>query len=467
MSNFLKIIPKRKFILFVGDFVLIFFSLFISFWLVRVYLTVPAAAFFWLFIFIPIVWVIVLFLNRAYHVERIGDFLYTTHVLLRSFLISWGILGFIFYLGKGIIPSLDFPRRVFVVDALLVLLLLYLWRAIYVQIISHPRFHKNILILGVRGAGKEIAEEIIIRPNSGYKILAFIDDTMDEKTVEVRRKNKIQNIRVLSSQDNIQKFIKDNGVDILIVADKKQETSFIISECQEQGLEIVSMHSLHEELTAKIPTKYVGNPDLNLNITRLNSRPKTLFERALNIIFGCLALAIASPFIPFVILVIKWNSPGPVLIHQKRVGKGGKEFTLLKFRTMIPDAEKLTGVARTKKNDPRVTKVGRILRKTHIDEIPQLINIIKGEMSWIGPRPERPEFVRDLTEQIPFYDERHLIKPGLTGWAQVKYRYGVSLEDTLEKLQYELYYIKHKSILFDLIIILKTVEVIITGRGAR
>ena len=134
---------------------------------------------------------------------------------------------------------------------------------------------------------------------------------------------------------------------------------------------------------------------------------------------------------------------------------------------MIPDAEKLTGVARTKKNDPRVTKVGRILRKTHIDEIPQLINIIKGEMDWIGPRPERPKFVRDLTEQIPFYNERHLIKPGLTGWAQVKYRYGVSLEDTLEKLQYELYYIKHKSILFDLIIILKTVEVIITGRGAR
>jgi len=134
---------------------------------------------------------------------------------------------------------------------------------------------------------------------------------------------------------------------------------------------------------------------------------------------------------------------------------------------MIPNAEKLTGVTRTKKNDPRVTKIGRILRKTHIDEIPQLINIIKGEMNWIGSRPERPEFVKELVKQIPFYDKRHLVKPGLTGWAQVKYHYGVSLEDSLEKLQYELYYIKHKSILFDLVIVLKTVEVVITGRGAQ
>jgi lipopolysaccharide/colanic/teichoic acid biosynthesis glycosyltransferase len=173
------------------------------------------------------------------------------------------------------------------------------------------------------------------------------------------------------------------------------------------------------------------------------------------------------PLVPIIALLIKLDSKGPVFFKQVRVGEGEKPFVLIKFRTMSQDAEKTTGAVWAEKNDSRVTKLGSFLRKTRLDEIPQLFNILRGDMSFIGPRPERPEFVEDLKKVIPFYSERHFVKPGLTGWAQVRYTYAASVEDAIEKLRYDLFYIKNMSIFLDTLIILETVKVILFRRGSR
>jgi sugar transferase (PEP-CTERM system associated) len=191
-----------------------------------------------------------------------------------------------------------------------------------------------------------------------------------------------------------------------------------------------------------------------------------LFRRLLSLAVSFLALAICLPFLPLIILAVRLSSPGPIFFKQTRVGQRGRSFTAYKFRTMRQDAEAQGAVWATK-NDPRVTSIGRLMRKTRIDEIPQLWNVLRGEMAFVGPRPERPEFVRWLSQEIPFYDLRHMIRPGITGWAQVRYQYGASLEETKQKLEYDLYYVKHQSISLDLLIIFETVKTILLRRGAQ
>ena len=192
-----------------------------------------------------------------------------------------------------------------------------------------------------------------------------------------------------------------------------------------------------------------------------------LVKRAVDIVCSLFGLVVFAPFAPLVMLAIKLDSPGPILFSQERVGQDDIPFVLYKLRTMRQDAEKGTGAVWAAKVDPRVTRLGGILRKSRIDEIPQLINVLKGEMSLVGPRPERPEFVAKLKESIPYYSERHCVKPGVTGWAQVRYPYGASVQDSLEKLRYDLYYIKNISLIFDIRILFKTISVVMLGKGAR
>jgi len=191
-----------------------------------------------------------------------------------------------------------------------------------------------------------------------------------------------------------------------------------------------------------------------------------LFRRMLSFAVSFIALVICLPFIPFIILAVRLSSPGSIFFSQTRVGRRGRPFTAYKFRTMRQDAE-TQGAVWAAKDDPRVTPVGRFMRSTRLDEIPQLWNVLRGEMAFVGPRPERPEFVQWLSQEIPFYDLRHMIRPGITGWAQVRYRYGASLEETKHKLEYDLYYIKHQSIGLDLLIMFETIKTIILRRGAQ
>jgi exopolysaccharide biosynthesis polyprenyl glycosylphosphotransferase len=192
-----------------------------------------------------------------------------------------------------------------------------------------------------------------------------------------------------------------------------------------------------------------------------------LAKRVMDFCIALSGLVLSLPLMIIIAVLIKLDSPGPVLFRQKRVGEADTIFTLLKFRTMRTDAENATGAVWAQKNDPRVTRIGKFLRKSRMDEIPQLLNVLKGDMSLVGPRPERPEFTIELKGIIPYYSERHYVKPGVTGWAQVRYPYGASVADALEKLRYDMYYIKNWSLVFDLVIVFETVKVVLLGRGSR
>jgi len=224
---------------------------------------------------------------------------------------------------------------------------------------------------------------------------------------------------------------------------------------------------VYEEYTGKIAIENLRPSWLIFSSGFRKSQMLAGAKRAMDILLAILGFIIGLPVLLLVALAVKLTSRGPALYHQTRVGQHGKHFTFHKFRTMRPDAEAKTGpVWASKAGDPRVTPIGRMLRRTRLDEMPQLWNVLIGEMSFVGPRPERPEFVSELTEQIPYYGQRHVVRPGLTGWAQVRYTYGASTEDALQKLQYDLFYIKNLSIPLDLFIILDTVKTVILRKGA-
>jgi exopolysaccharide biosynthesis polyprenyl glycosylphosphotransferase len=235
----------------------------------------------------------------------------------------------------------------------------------------------------------------------------------------------------------------------------------------EAGLTLTPMPLLYERITGRVPVEHVNQ---NWVVVFPIGGPSVfdvypLLKRVMDIILALIGLAIFLLMLPFIALAIKLDSSGPIFYMQERTGKAGKPFRVIKLRTMVQDAEKRSGPLWAAKGDPRITTVGRFLRKSRLDEVPQIINVLRGEMSMVGPRPERPKFVEMLSEEIPFYNTRHVIRPGVTGWAQVKYRYGSSTYDSMVKLQYDLYYIRHRSLLLDLLILIRTVRKMLLFQG--
>jgi sugar transferase (PEP-CTERM system associated) len=237
--------------------------------------------------------------------------------------------------------------------------------------------------------------------------------------------------------------------------------------CKFSGIQVIDAPSFYEQMTGKLlienitPSWFIFS-----NGFRITTFVR-ICKRAFDILLAATGIIVAIPLLPLIVVMIMIDSPGPVFFSQLRVGEREREFVLHKFRTMRADAESETGAVWSQQDDPRITMIGRFLRKSRLDEIPQLFNVLKGDMSFIGPRPERPEFVTKLKEVIPYYSERHFVKPGLTGWAQVRYPYGASVEDSAEKLRYDLYYIKNISLFLDLLIVLETAKVVMFGRGGR
>ena len=263
------------------------------------------------------------------------------------------------------------------------------------------------------------------------------------------------------------KSVKANQVAISLA---ERRGTFPLQEmlnCKLSGIEVLDAPGIYERVTGKLLIEDI-NPSWFIFCHGFKITPVLLWsKRLVDIACSLIGLLISLPFLPLVMLAIKLDSPGPALFRQERVGQGDRPFVLYKLRTMRQDAEQRTGAVWAATTDPRVTRLGRFLRKSRIDEIPQLINVLTGEMSLVGPRPERPEFVSKLKEIIPYYSERHFVKPGVTGWAQVCYPYGASIEDALEKLRYDLYYIKNISIPLDLRIIIKTIGVVLLRKGGR
>ncbi len=324
-------------------------------------------------------------------------------------------------------------------------------------------FRERLLFLGATPVADRLISELEAN-NPGYEILGYVDD---RPAYDVALNN---GFRVLGKSQELMNIVVANRASTIVVALTERRGTFpmqAIMDCKLQGIRVEDWPTFYEKLTGKIvvqnlrPSWLVFSEGFNRN--RVTQFVKRLLDLTLSVLF----LALGWPLFLILALAIKLDSRGPVFFRQERIGEQERLFTLLKFRTMIDDAEAHTGPVWTVNGDPRITRVGRWLRMTRLDEFPQILNVLKGEMSFIGPRPERPHFVAELQEKIPYYAQRHVIKPGITGWAQVRYRYGATIEDAEEKLQYDLYYVKNMSIFLDMLILLSSIQVVLFGKGAR
>lgn len=371
----------------------------------------------------------------------------------------------LFYLFTPIItPVLPDHRIEIVYFYLAIIIVIFMWRYAYVTFIASPRFYKKVIVLG-EVSNIENLVKAFSTSDPNYKIVGYINSNISSN-----ENVKFKGLKEFSA-GNLKKTIREEGISEIVIAinDSETITPYIYNELThllEKGFTIREYTQLFEEITKRIPVQFVGKDFYKyFPFSRSNqNKLYMLYHRLMDLICALLGIVIGIIFLPLVLLGNLIGNKGKLLYVQTRVGKNGKPFKIYKFRTMVKNAEK-DGVKWADKNDHRVTSFGRFLRRSRLDEIPQFINVLKGDMSIIGPRPERPFFVKELSKVIPFYETRHTIKPGLSGWAQVNSRYGSSIEDSLVKLQYDLYYIKHRSFFLDINIIVKTLSTMVYYRG--
>ncbi|SHI58994.1 sugar transferase [Algibacter luteus] len=345
-----------------------------------------------------------------------------------------------------------------------ILIALILWRLAYITFIVSPRFYKKVLIIG-ETSNIETIVEAFKSSDPNYKIVGFVNCEKD-KLASVKYKAIPE-----FGASQIREIIKNENLSEIVVASYSSEniTSeiyYTLIKLLEEGFPINEYTQVYEDLAQRIPVQFVGKDFYKYFPFSRNNQNKLylFFHRLFDVLISLLGVISGLVFLPIVLLGNVLGNRGPLFYTQDRIGKNGKIFKIIKFRTMIKNAEE-SGAAWAKKGDIRVTPFGKFLRHSRLDEMPQFLNILKGEMSLIGPRPERPFFVKELSKMLPFYETRHIVKPGLTGWAQVKTRYASSIDDSLLKLQYDLYYIKHRGFFLDMNIMIKTLSTIIFFRG--
>jgi len=346
----------------------------------------------------------------------------------------------------------------------LALTLMVAWRVTIHWFLGHPDFGERILIVGSGDSAVEIAREVLSRPDAGYRVVGFVGTDS-----ELLGKSLI-NPRVIGLTEELGDIVKRENIDRIVVAMGERRGQFPTDRLLDLSLTgsvwIEEGAAFYERVTSRVSLSMIRPSWLIFTGPGRQKRFSTLARTTVHRLAALIGAILSLPIIVVTAILIKLDSRGPVFYKQERVGKNGRPFVLTKFRSMTVDAEK-EGPVWASKGDDRTTRVGRIIRKIRVDEIPQFWNILKGEMSFVGPRPERPHFVAQLAKEIPYYEQRHLIAPGLTGWAQIKYPYGASIDDAREKLQYDLYYIKNHGLVFDAIILFETVKIILFGRGAQ
>jgi sugar transferase (PEP-CTERM system associated) len=380
--------------------------------------------------------------------------------LLQALGLAWVALALIFYA----MPQVMIGRGVSLISLPLALFLMVAWRLGIHWILGHPEIGERILIVGSGPFAIEIARETLGRPDAGFRVVGFVDN--DPALVG----KSLINPKVIGLTSELGQLVRSEHIDRIVVAIGDRRGQFPTEELLRLSLSgdvsIEESASFYERLTGRVLLDLVRPSWLIFSSrgrrARINELACTSMHRAVALVGAILSLPIAIG----TAILIKLESHGPVFYKQERVGKNGRVFTLMKFRSMKIDAEK-DGPVWAKTEDDRTTRIGRIIRKIRVDEIPQFWNILRGDMNFVGPRPERPHFIAQLAQEIPFYEQRHLIAPGLTGWAQIKYPYGASIDDARKKLEYELYYIKNQSIALDLTIMFETVKTILLGRGGR
>lgn len=425
---------SRQILLVFGDIFLLYFSLFIAlsigFWK-----NFSWEIFFWHllpFSILYLLWLIIFYIFDLYSLNLIKKTSVFYPRFLTSLFINLLVGMAFFYLIPifGITPKTNLVINIFIFG-----ILSLIWRWFFYFLFSAYFLHR-VAILGKNPQGTELVEKIVSQPHLGYQVIP-LDFNQD-----------------LLSQ------IETKKIDILIIAETLNSNPKLVKnlyQCLSAQIRFLDLSQAYEIICEKIPIFFINQIWF---LENLQGGEKKFFDKIKRIIDLCLSFALilaTLPFWPLIALAIKLEDGGPIFYRQERVGKDNRKFILYKFRSMVEEAEK-EGPRWAQIKDERITKVGKFLRNTHLDEIPQLFNVLKGELSLVGPRPERPEFVEQLEKEIPHYRLRHLIRPGITGWAQIKFRYGRSISDSVEKFQYDLYYIKNRSLFLDLRILLKTFQ---------
>jgi exopolysaccharide biosynthesis polyprenyl glycosylphosphotransferase len=468
-----------------GDLVMFGLSVPIGYCLSRMTLKIP-----WFFLdlfIIPLIlmgltYVLVLYIANLY--DHYQDFRRLEKI---STIILSSLIGTLLVVIMFTLPSRHVLGRGFVEwQGVVFIWLLVLWRFVFSATALPLRLQRKVLIIGAGKAGQEIHNVINCCKNSGLAVAGFLDDHPLKIGVT------IDGTPVLGNTSQLGEIITSHRIDMLVMAITHSNPAGLLNNLVRfslMGVQLIDMPSLYEFLAAKIPTNHISDVWLLIHSLKSNKVYYRHFKRVTDLVLASLGLMLTWPLWVLIAVAVKLDSPGPVFFDQERLGKDGKPFRILKFRTMVNDAEKC-GPQFACYKDGRITRVGCILRKMRLDELPQLYNILKGDMSFIGPRPEREVFIREFQqavpdlregrrasdphecqvlcgykERIPYYSYRLLVKPGITGWAQVMHSYAASLEETKEKLQYDLYYIKNMSLFLDLAILLKTIRIVLFGSG--
>ncbi|HTX91061.1 MAG TPA: sugar transferase [Anaerolineales bacterium] len=412
---------------------------------------------FWFYL-LPVIWMVLLV--ELYDAHRAKNLRKTLAGIALA-----GLIGLLLYaLVYMISPQRSLPRLGIGFFLIFASTLTFLWRLIYIQIFTAQAFLRRVLIFGAGQAGQTLAQAYNLLNPQPFFLVGFMDD-------DPRKAGKtLEGFPILAGGNELLQTIESKGITEVVIAitgEMRGDTFQTLLDAQESGVDIVPMPTLYEELLGRVPIHHLESDWLIRSFVD-QARVSGFYEigkRLLDILAGLVGMGIYLLLYPFVAILILLDSGRPVLYKQVRSGRGGKPFLVYKFRTMRQDAEKDGKVQLTQEKDDRITRFGNFLRRTHIDEFPQFWNVLRGEMSLIGPRSERPEWIADFQKQIPFYRARLLVKPGLTGWAQVNYSYYATVEEMAIKLEYDLYYIKHRNLLMDFLIMFRTVAQVVRFQG--
>ncbi|MGA8761581.1 MAG: TIGR03013 family XrtA/PEP-CTERM system glycosyltransferase [Candidatus Sulfotelmatobacter sp.] len=344
------------------------------------------------------------------------------------------------------------------VGLIILTITLFTWRAAYSWLVKQPYLRERVYVLGTGERAERLVDGLRRLSDQGIEVVGWTGNLEEQEPTRA------------NVASHLLRLAQAKGVHRVIVAMRDRRGTLPVEELlaiRLSGVKVEEATSWLEKISGRIEVEQLNPSWLIFSEGFRFDGGFQLLRRSFSTLVAAIGLVLASPLLPFIILAIRLDSPGPILYRQKRVGLGGKHFHCYKFRTMRPDAEADTGATWASDDDPRVTRAGRFLRLSRLDEIPQLWCVLKGDMAFVGPRPERPEFVGWLSAEIPYYGVRHMVRPGITGWAQVRYRYANTLEDAREKLQYDLFYIKNASVGLDLLIMFQTVKIVVLGRGAQ
>ena len=457
--------PIRNIFFVIGEGLVIYASVFLASWMVIK--TDPAGfnQWVWLKIFlITFVCQTFLYYNDLYDLTVTDSFLELGIRLLQALGASAIFLAGIYFIFPGVIIG----HGIFIVSVGFIILLIVSWRFCYKLVLDHDLFNQKIILMGSGDLAQNIMNEINKKKDCGYNMLVNVQECSENNNFP-NKKNTPSTIYKQDYEDlcELAEELKINKIVVALTEKRGALPTKELLKCRVKGIEVIEGTSFYEMLKGKLIVEQINPAWLIFSKGFQKSRTKRFFKRTLDIILSIILLILLLPVIIITAILIKSDSKGPVIFSQKRVGENKNQYLVYKFRSMVENAEKQSGPVWAQDKDPRITRVGRVIRKLRVDEIPQLWNVLKGDMSFVGPRPEREFFVEKLEDVIPYFTERFTVKPGITGWAQVCYGYGASVEDAIEKLNYDLFYIKNMSIFMDLMIVLRTIKIVFFGKGAR